>query len=85
MAQAAFDYAVNYMKDRHVFGKPLASMQRWQYRFAAYATQLENAHNLYMKAALVEDRLTLMPPGRRRPIPAGATLPGAGIMADWFT
>ena len=56
MAQAAFDYAVDYMKDRHVFGKPLASMQHWQYRFAEYATQLENARNLYIKAALAEDK-----------------------------
>ena len=55
MAQAAFDYAVDYMKERHVFGKPLASMQHWQYRFADYATRLESARNLYIKAALAED------------------------------
>ena len=52
MAQAAFDYAVDYMQERHVFGKPLATMQHWQYRFADYATRLENARNLYFKAAL---------------------------------
>jgi len=56
MAQAAFDYAVDYMKERHVFGKPLASMQHWQYRFADYATRLESARNLYIKAALAEDK-----------------------------
>jgi len=56
MAQAAFDYAVDYMKEREVFGKPLASMQHWQYRFAEYATRLESARNLYIKAALAEDR-----------------------------
>ena len=55
MAQAAFDYAVDYMKERHVFGKPLASMQHWQYRFADYATRLESARSLYIKAALAED------------------------------
>jgi len=55
MAQAAFDFAVDYMKQREVFGKPLASMQYWQYRFADYATQLESARNLYIKAALAED------------------------------
>jgi len=43
MAQAAFDFAVDYMKEREVFGKPLASMQYWQYRFEDYATQLECA------------------------------------------
>jgi alkylation response protein AidB-like acyl-CoA dehydrogenase len=56
MAQAAFDYAVDYMKERHVFGKPLASMQHWQYRFADYTTRLESARNLYIKAALAEDK-----------------------------
>lgn len=56
MAQAAFDYAVDYMKERQVFGKPLASMQHWQYRFADYATRLESARNLYIKAALAEDK-----------------------------
>jgi alkylation response protein AidB-like acyl-CoA dehydrogenase len=56
MAQAAFDYAVDYMKEREVFGKPLASMQHWQYRFADYATRLESARNLYVKAALAEDK-----------------------------
>lgn len=56
MAQAAFDYAVDYMKERHVFGKPLASMQHWQYQFADYATRLESARNLYVKAALAEDK-----------------------------
>ena len=56
MAQAAFDYAVDYMKERQVFGKPLASMQHWQYRFADYATRLESARNLYIKAALAEDQ-----------------------------
>jgi len=59
MAQAAFDYAADYMKERHVFGKSLASMQHWQYRFADYATRLESARNLYVKAALAEDKQRL--------------------------
>lgn len=56
MAQAAFDYACDYMKQRSVFGKPLAEFQHWQYKFADYATQIENARNLYVKAALIEDK-----------------------------
>jgi len=56
MAQAAFDYAVDFMKERHVFGKPLAQFQYWQYKFADYATQLETARNLYVKAALANDQ-----------------------------
>ncbi len=55
MAQAAFDYAVDYMQERQVFGKPLSDMQHWQYRFADYATRLESARNLYVKAALAQD------------------------------
>lgn len=55
MAQAAFDYAADYMLERHVFGRPLAQFQYWQYKFADYATQLENARNLYVKAALAND------------------------------
>ena len=56
MAQAAFDYAIMYMQKRRVFGRPIAEFQYWQFRFADYATQLENARNLYVKAALAEDR-----------------------------
>ncbi len=56
MAQAAFDYAIMYMQKRRVFGRPIAEFQYWQFRCADYATQLENARNLYVKAALAEDR-----------------------------
>ncbi len=56
MAQAAFDFAANYMKEREVFGKPLSQFQYWQFKWAGYATELENARNLYIKAALVEDK-----------------------------
>lgn len=55
MAQAAFDFAVHYMENRSVFGKPLSNYQYWQFRFADYATQLENARNLYVKAAIAQD------------------------------
>lgn len=55
MAQAAFDFAVHYMESRSVFGKPLSNYQYWQFRFADYATQLENARNLYIKAAIAQD------------------------------
>ena len=55
MAQAAFDFAVHHMESRSVFGKPLANYQYWQFRFADYATQLENARNLFVKAAMAQD------------------------------
>lgn len=56
MAQAAFDYATSYMNRREVFGKPLSHFQHWQFTFADYAAKLENARNLYVKAALTVDK-----------------------------
>lgn len=56
MAQAAFDFAVSYMQRREVFGQPLSHFQHWQFTFADYATKLENARNLYVKAALTVDK-----------------------------
>ena len=56
MGQAAFDFAASYMKQREVFGKPLSQFQHWQFKWAGYASELENARNLYIKAALVEDK-----------------------------
>lgn len=55
MAQAAFDHAADHMCRRHVFGKPLASMQHWQYVFADHAVGLEQARSLYMKAGWRQD------------------------------
>jgi len=34
----------------------LSQFQYWQFKFAEYATQLENARNRYVKAALSEDK-----------------------------
>jgi alkylation response protein AidB-like acyl-CoA dehydrogenase len=55
VAQAAMDLAVERMRTRHVFGKPLGAMQHWQYRLAERATELECARTLYQKAALRVD------------------------------
>ncbi len=55
VAQAALDLAVERMRTRHVFGKPLGAMQHWQYRLAERATELECARTLYQKAALRVD------------------------------
>jgi len=55
VAQAALDLAVERMRTRHVFGKPLGAMQHWQYRLAERATELECARMLYQKAALRVD------------------------------
>jgi alkylation response protein AidB-like acyl-CoA dehydrogenase len=55
VAQAALDLAVDRMRTRTLFGKPLGAMQHWQYRLAEHATQLECARSLYQKAALRVD------------------------------
>lgn len=55
MAQAAFDFAADYMSKRKVFGQELARFQHWQFRFAEHALQIEMARSLYHKAALRYD------------------------------
>jgi alkylation response protein AidB-like acyl-CoA dehydrogenase len=56
MAQSAFDESVEYLKTRQAFGKKLAQFQYWQFRLAERAVQIENARNLYAKAALRMDQ-----------------------------
>jgi len=51
MAQAALDECVAYMKNREVFGKKIAQYQYWQFKLAERLTEIENARNLYIKAA----------------------------------
>ena len=55
VAQAALDLAVDRLRTRKVFGKPLGAMQHWQYRLAERATEVECARSLYQKAALRVD------------------------------
>lgn len=55
MAQSLFDHAVDRMRTRRAFGKVLGEMQHWQFRIAERATEIENARNLYLKAALRKD------------------------------
>ena len=56
MAQAAFDESIAYMKQRAAFGKKIGQYQYWQFRMAERAIEIENARNLYSKAALQMDR-----------------------------
>ena len=43
------------LKTRQAFGKKLAQFQHWQFKLAERATEIENARNLYLKAALRMD------------------------------
>lgn len=55
MAQACFDETISHLKTRHAFGKPIGANQHWQFKMAERACQLENARNLFLKAALRMD------------------------------
>ncbi|MDB5975015.1 MAG: acyl-CoA dehydrogenase [Nevskia sp.] len=56
MGQRAMDVATDYIQHRKVYGRPIASFQHWQFRFAELATELETARSLYLKGAYVQDR-----------------------------
>ncbi len=51
IAQAAFDAAINYARDRHAFGQPIADFQAIQLKLADMATQVEAARLLTWWAA----------------------------------
>ncbi|WP_281689136.1 acyl-CoA dehydrogenase family protein [Pseudonocardia thermophila] len=61
LAQSAFDEAVARLLDRRAFGRRIAQFQHWQFTMADRATELENARNLYLKAALRLDRGAAVP------------------------
>jgi butyryl-CoA dehydrogenase len=78
MAQAAFDESVEYMKKREAFGKRIGQFQYWQFRLAERAIQIENARNLYAKAAMRMDEGVEFP----EPEAAGAKYYGTEIAGD---
>lgn len=49
-AQGALDYAIGYMNDRVIGGRPLADLQGLQWKIADMATQLEGARLLLTRA-----------------------------------
>jgi alkylation response protein AidB-like acyl-CoA dehydrogenase len=56
LAQAAFDEAVKYAKERHTFGQRLADHQAIQFKLADMATQIEAARLLTRQAAWAKDQ-----------------------------
>ena len=78
MAQSAFDESIAYMQDREAFGKKIAQFQYWRFRLAERAIQIENARNLYTKAALRMDQGVEFP----EPEAAGAKYYGTECGAD---
>ncbi|MBD3338510.1 MAG: acyl-CoA dehydrogenase, partial [Candidatus Lokiarchaeota archaeon] len=78
MAQSAFDESVAYMKKREAFGKKLFQFQYWQFKLAERAIEIENARNLYSKAALRMDKGVEFP----EPEAAGAKYYGTKVASD---
>jgi alkylation response protein AidB-like acyl-CoA dehydrogenase len=56
LAQAAFEQAVNYARERKAFGKPIADLQAIQWMLADAATEIEAARTLLYKAAWLKEQ-----------------------------
>jgi alkylation response protein AidB-like acyl-CoA dehydrogenase len=56
IAQAAFDVAREYAKERYTFGKPIAEHQAIQAKLADMATEIDAARLLVYRAATLKDR-----------------------------
>jgi butyryl-CoA dehydrogenase len=78
MAQAAFDVMVAHLAQRRAFGKRIGEFQHWQFRIAEYATELEVARSLYLKAALRLDGGVAFP----EPEAAMAKLRGTALAVE---
>jgi alkylation response protein AidB-like acyl-CoA dehydrogenase len=55
LAQGALDYGVSYTRERHQFGKAIASFQGVQFQIAQIATELEAARLMVYNAARLKD------------------------------
>ncbi|RKD24016.1 acyl-CoA dehydrogenase [Ammoniphilus oxalaticus] len=56
LAQAAFDKALQYAKERKQFGSSISKFQAIQFKLADMATQIEVARNMVYKAAWLKDQ-----------------------------
>jgi alkylation response protein AidB-like acyl-CoA dehydrogenase len=56
IAQAAYDVAREYAKQRHTFGKPIAEHQAIQAKLADMSTEIDAARLLVYRAATLKDR-----------------------------
>ncbi|HSL46358.1 MAG TPA: acyl-CoA dehydrogenase family protein [Anaerolineales bacterium] len=55
LAQAAFEHAVNYARERKAFGKAIAEQQAIQWMLADAATEIEAARTMLYKAAWLKE------------------------------
>jgi butyryl-CoA dehydrogenase len=56
VAQAAYDNALAYAKERHSFGQPIIEHQAIGFRLAEMATRIEAARQLYLHAARLKEQ-----------------------------
>ncbi len=56
LAQAAFEHALSYARERKAFGKAIAEQQAIQWMLADAATEIEAARNLLYKAAWLKEQ-----------------------------
>ncbi len=70
LAQGALDKAIKYVKERHVFGRPLADNQSIQFQLAEMATRIELARVMTYRAAWLVDQ--------------GKTNPSINAMAKYY-
>jgi alkylation response protein AidB-like acyl-CoA dehydrogenase len=70
LAQGALDKAIRYVKERHVFGRPLADNQAIQFQLAEMATRIELARIMTYRAAWLVDQ--------------GKTNPSINAMAKYY-
>ena len=56
LAQAAFEFAVNYARERKAFGKPIADQQAIQWMLADAATEIELARTMLYKTAWLKEQ-----------------------------
>ncbi|HET9587720.1 MAG TPA: acyl-CoA dehydrogenase family protein [Anaerolineales bacterium] len=56
LAQAAFEHAVDYARERKAFGKAIAEQQAVQWMLADAATEIEVARNMLYKAAWLKEQ-----------------------------
>ncbi len=56
LAQAAFEYARDYAKERHAFGQRIADFEAIQWMLADAATEIEAARTLVYRAAWLKDQ-----------------------------
>lgn len=56
IARGALDYAVEYVKERHAFGRPIGAFQALQHKLVDSSVKVESARLLLEKAAITSDQ-----------------------------